>query len=140
MKLMYQNRLESVRQFVEAIKLPSHVVLDLAKMAVDRKLIFGRGLRHSDSLMDMTYGFTDEGRRFAIDSLQQSRYAGPAPVTIEEFVEQVNLQKLTNELVTFERIKKSMEGLNFEDTFIEQSGPALNSGRAILLYGASRER
>ena len=135
LKLMYQNRLESVRQLVDAIKLPSHIVIELARLAVDRKLVFTRGLRNSDSLMDMNYGFTDEGRRFAIDALQQSRYAGPAPVTLEEFNEQVHLQKLTNELVSFDRIRAAMADLNTEDRFIEQSGPALNSGRAILFYG-----
>ncbi len=134
MKLMYNGRLETVRQLVEAIRLPSHIVMELLKLCVERKLLYSRGMR-SDKLMDMSYAFTDEGRRYAIDAVQQSRYSGPAPVTLEEFVDQVNLQKLTNELVTFDRIRASLEGLNFEDSFIEQSGPALNSGRAVLLYG-----
>jgi hypothetical protein len=135
MKLIFQNRLESVRQFVDAIKLPSHVVLELIKLAVERKMLYTRGLRSSESLLDMSYGMTDEGRRVAVDALEQLRYAGPAPVTLQAFIEQVNMQKLTNEHVTFERIKKSVEGLSFEDRLIEQSGPALNSGRAMLLYG-----
>ena len=63
------------------------------------------------------------------------RYTGPAPVTLEEFTDQVNLQKLTNELITFERIRDAISDLTFEDSIIEQSGPALNSGRAMLLYG-----
>ena len=63
------------------------------------------------------------------------RYAGPAPIDIEEFNFRVNLQKLTNELVTFERIRKSLGELTFEDAMIEQTGPAMNSGRAMLLYG-----
>ena len=36
---------------------------------------------------------------------------GPAPVTLEEFTDQVNLQKLTNEVVTYERIRKSLGDL-----------------------------
>ena len=47
----------------------------------------------------------------------------------------MNLQKLTNELITFERIRKATAELTFEDALIEQCGPALNSGRAMLLYG-----
>ncbi len=135
MKLIFQSRLETVRQFVDGIKLPSHLVLDLVKLAVERKLLYTRGLRSSENLMDMSYGMTDEGRRAAVEAMQQQRYAGPAPVTLQAFIDQVNLQKLTNEHVSFERIKKSVEGLSFEDRLIEQSGPALNSGRAILLYG-----
>jgi DNA polymerase III delta prime subunit len=62
-------------------------------------------------------------------------YAGPAPVPLEQFTDQINLQKLTNEVITFERIRKSIGTLTFEDSLIEQCGPALNSGRAMLLYG-----
>ena len=135
MKLIYTGRLETNRQFVEAIKLPYHPVLDLVQMAVDRALLRTLGSRDSDSLMDMSYAITDEGRRWTIDALQRLRYVGPAPVTIEEFTDQVNLQKLTNELVTIERIRKALGDLTFDDSIVEQCGPALNSGRAMLLYG-----
>ncbi len=135
MKLIFQNRLETVRQFVDAIKLPTHIVMELIKLAVERKTLYTRGTRGSENPLDMSYGITDEGRRIAVDALEQLRYAGPAPVTLQAFIDQVNLQKLTNEHVTFARIKKSVEGLSFEDRLIEQSGPALNSGRAMLLYG-----
>jgi hypothetical protein len=134
-KLIYAGRLESVRQFVDAIKLPYHIVYDLVRMAVDRQLLRTLGTHDSSNPLDMSYTFTEEGRRWAVDALQQSRYAGPAPVTIEEFTDQVNLQKITNELVTFERIHNAFGDLTFKDSIVEQSGPALNSGRAMLLYG-----
>jgi len=135
MKLIYTGRLETNRQFVEAIKLPYHVVLELVRMAVDRQLLRTLGSRDTGSMVDLSYVLTDEGRRYTIDSLERLRYVGPAPVTIEEFTDQVNLQKLTNELVTYERIRKSLGDLTFDDSIIEQCGPALNSGRAMLLYG-----
>jgi hypothetical protein len=134
-KLIYVGRLESVRQFVHAIKLPYHIVLDLVTMAVDRQLLYALGTRDSESLADLCYTFTEEGRRRAVDALQQSRYSGPAPVTLDEFNERVLLQKITNEIVTPDRIRACVSDLTFEDRIIEQSGPALNSGRAMLLYG-----
>ena len=135
MKLIYIGRLESSRQFTEAIKLPYHVVVELVRMAIDRKLLYTRGLRSTDNISDMNYGFTEEGRRFAADALERSRYAGPAPVTLEEFTEQMRTQKLTNELITLDKIRANLGDLTVEDSLIEQSGPALISGRAILLYG-----
>ena len=135
MKLIYTGRLETIRQFVDAIKLPYHIVLDLVQMAVNRHLLHTLGTRNSENLLDMSYVSTDEGRRYSIDALDQSRYSGPAPVTLEEFADQVNLQKVTNELVTFERIRSAFGELSFEDSMIEQSGPALNSGRADAPYG-----
>ncbi len=135
MKLIYRDRLETTRQFIDAIKLPYHIVLELVGMAVNRQLLQTLGSRHSDNPIDLSYAFTEEGRRWTLDALQRLRYTGPAPVTLEEFNEQVNLQKLTNELVTVERIRKAIAHLTFDDTIVEQSGPALNSGRAMLLYG-----
>jgi hypothetical protein len=135
MRLIYTGGLESVRQFVEAIKLPYVLVLDLVKIAVDRQLLRTLGSRDPNSLIDMRYVFTEEGKRFTIDSLERLRYVGPAPVTLEQFTDQVNLQKPTNEAITFQRIKDSFKGLTFDDSIIEQCGPALNSGRAMLLYG-----
>jgi len=135
MKLIYTGRLETNRQFVEAIKLPYHIVLDLVRMAIDRRLISALGTRESESMIDMSYQLTDEGRRWTIDNLQRLRYTGPAPVTLEEFTDRVNLQKLTNEMIGFDRIRKCLGDLTYSDSIVEQAGPALNSGRAMLLYG-----
>ena len=135
MKLIYTGHLETSRQVVDAIKLPYHIVAELVRMAVERQLLRTLGMRNSDSQIDMSYTFTEEGKRWTIEALQRLRYVGPAPVTLEEFTYQVNLQKLTNELVSFEGIRNALGELTFEDSIIEQCGPALNSGRAILLYG-----
>ncbi len=135
MKLIYTERLQTCRQFVNAIKLPYHIVVELVSKAVDRRLLSTLGMRDAHSQIDMSYALTDEGKRWTIDALQRSRYVGPAPVTLEEFTYQVNLQKLTNELVTYERIRGALGELSFDESIIEQCGPALNSGRAMLLYG-----
>jgi len=135
MKLIYSNRLETARQFIDGIKLPYHVVSELARMAVDRQLLQTLGTRLSDNLLDMAYSLTEEGRRWTIDALERLRYVGPAPVTIGEFCEQVNLQKLTNETITMKRIHQVLGDLDMDQSVLEQAGPALNSGRALLLYG-----
>jgi hypothetical protein len=135
MRLIYIGRLENCRQFIDAIKLPYHIVVELTQMAVDRKLLRTLGMRASENPIDMSFAFTDEGKRWTIDALNRLRYTGPAPVTLEEFTYQVSLQKLTNERITLERIRKALGELTFDDSIIEQSGPALNSGRAMLLYG-----
>jgi hypothetical protein len=135
MKLIYAGHLENCRQFIDAIKLPYHIVAELVQMAVDRQLLRSLGMRGSESAIDLSYTFTEEGKHFTIDALDRLHYAGPAPVTLADFTYQVSLQKLTNELVTFERIRKALGDLTFEDTLVEQTGPALNSGRAMLLYG-----
>ena len=115
LKLMYVNRLQTVRQFADAIKLPYNIVLELTRMAVDRLYLQNLGARQGDSLIDLTYQFTDEGRRYVIDAINRLHYVGPAPVTLEEFKHQVNMQKLTNEIVTSEKIKAATAGLSFDE-------------------------
>ncbi len=133
-KLIYTARLESSREFVDAIKLSSGIVAKLVRIATERKLIYARGVR-PDNPAAMNYALSEEGQRWAVDALGRSQYIGPAPVTLDQFNDRVNLQKITNEVVTFQRVRNSISDLAVEDSLIEQSGPALNSGRAILLYG-----
>jgi hypothetical protein len=135
MKLIYSGRLEKAGQYADAIKLPQHIVLDLARMAVERQLLYTLGSLNSDSIMDMRYALTDEGKRWTMEAMQRSGYVGPAPVTLEDFVERVNLQKPTNERITVERVHTAIKGMSLDESIVEQSGPALNSGKAILLYG-----
>jgi hypothetical protein len=135
MKLIYSARLQSVRQYIDAIKLPYHIVSELVRMAVDRQLLHTLGTRHADNPIDLSYGLTEEGRRWTLDALERLRYYGPAPVPIAEFTEQINRQKLTSEVVTMARVRAAVHGLEMDESILEQAGPALNSGRAILLYG-----
>ncbi len=137
MKLIHVNRLESGRQFEQALKLPYHIVLELVRAAIERKLLYSRGVRGFDNTGDLSYSLTEEGQRFAAEALEHSRYVGPAPVTLDEFTFQVNLQKLTNEAITFDRIREAMGSLVIDENVVEQVGPALSSGSAMLLYGPS---
>jgi len=135
MKVIYTAHLELVRKFVDAIKLPYHIVIEIVQMAIDRQLLRTLGARSSEGFGDMAYVLTEEGRRWTQAEMQQSRYAGPAPVSITQFSDLVNLQKITNEVVTFDRVRTAFGDLTVDDRIVEKCGPALNSGRAMLLYG-----
>jgi hypothetical protein len=135
LKIIYTGRLETVRQYVQAIKLPYHIVHDLLHRAVDSQFLHTLGTHNSDSLLDMSYAFTELGRKWTVDALERLHYVGPAPIPLEQYSLQVSLQKLTNEIITVDRVRSSIAGLEMDPAIVEQVGPALNSGRAILLYG-----
>jgi DNA polymerase III delta prime subunit len=134
LKLVYVERLATIPQFANAIKLAPHVVMDLVRMALDRHLLHSTGST-DDQFSNIRYALSDEGKHWAIDALQQCRYAGPAPVTLNDFTQQVALQKLTNETITHQAIRASLSDLVVDERLIEQSGPAMTTSRAILLYG-----
>ncbi|HTQ71767.1 MAG TPA: hypothetical protein VMH92_09780 [Acidocella sp.] len=131
MKQIYTTRIESVLQFIDAIKLPPYIVEELVRMAVARQLLIALGALGTT----MRYGLSDQGRRWAEEALKNSQYTGPAPVSLEAFCKRVHLQKITNEKVTVANIRDALGSYNITDRFIQKIGPALNSGRAMLLYG-----
>ena len=135
MKVIYSFGLSTIAQYVDAIKLPLPIVIDLTQLAIERQLLYTLGSRNSDSPIGMTYALTDEGRRWTQEAIKRLGYIGPAPVPLADFIDRVNLQKPTNERITADRILKAVSELTLADNVVEQTGPALNSGRAILLYG-----
>ncbi|MGC2635784.1 MAG: hypothetical protein WA294_01295 [Acidobacteriaceae bacterium] len=135
MKLIYSARLQTVRQISEAIMLPLRMVTELVQMGVDRKLLQSLGVRGNDNFGGASYDFTEAGKRWTLDAIGQVGYIGPAAVPLDQFNDQVSHQKLTNEVITFDRIRQSIGSLTFDDALIEKCGPGLNSGRAMLLYG-----
>jgi hypothetical protein len=135
MKLIFSGRLEKIAQIADAIKLPQHIVMDLAHMATERQLLYTLGAQNSSSVLDTRYALTEEGKRWTIDVLQRSGYIGPAPVPLADFIARVNVQKPTNERIAMEQVVEAIKELTIDASIVEQAGPALNSGRAILLYG-----
>lgn len=131
LKFMYATRLETVVQFIDALKLPPHLVQELVRMGVTRELLVAMGSTGTT----IRYTLSEQGRRWAQDALKASQYIGPAPVSLEAFCDRVRRQKISSEQVTFANIRDALDGYNITDEFIRKIGPALNSGRAMLLYG-----
>ena len=131
LKHIYTARIETVLSFIDALKLPPHLVQELVNMAVLRELLVAMG----GSGATMRYTLSEQGRRWAQDELKASQYVGPAPVSLEAFCDRARLQRISSDQVTFANIHDALTGYYVSDEFIRKIGPALNSGRAMLLYG-----
>jgi hypothetical protein len=111
------------------------VLLQVIDSATQRGLISAISAVGSGGLADIRYITTEQGRNWALDALQQSQYVGPVPVSLDQYRQLAAHQKVSTELVNHARIEAAMEGLVVGPDFIDQLGPAINSGRAMLLYG-----
>jgi DNA polymerase III delta prime subunit len=131
LKHVYTTRLETVVQLIDALKLPPHLVQELVRMAVARELLVAMGSTGAT----IRYTLSEQGRRWSQDALKASQYIGPAPVSLDAFCDRVKLQKISSETVTFGNIRDALSGYDVTDEFVRKIGPALNSGRAMLLYG-----
>jgi predicted ATPase with chaperone activity len=85
----------------------------------------------------MRYALTNAGKERASEALRLCEYIGPVPVPLQTYQLQVQKQTITNEIVSIDKLKKSMSHLVLADEIVRRLGPASNSGRAILIYGAA---
>lgn len=92
-------------------------------------------VRRGGTETDITYMLTELGRVRAEDCLQKSRYAGPAPVTLEAYVHQVELQSVRHLHVSQAQLRAAFADLVVQEQVLDQFGAAMNSSRAIFLYG-----
>lgn len=78
---------------------------------------------------------TSQGRNRALELLSHSHYAGPAPVSLASYVEQVRKQSVNNVEVHPPDVDRAFSHLVLDKKTLSQCGTALNSGAAIFLYG-----
>jgi len=135
MKTIHAENFESPAQIADAIKLPFTIVGRLIKEADDRKFLEPLTNSGATTLANMRYALTATGRAFAADALEQNQYVGPIPVSLDAFRERVIMQRITKERIDRQTIEDSFSDIVVTKEFIEQIGPAINSGRSILLYG-----
>jgi hypothetical protein len=135
LKTVYLFGLETSEQVSESMKLPAHVVELLFQTAKDKRLVEVLGLSESRS-RSYRYALTSTGRQWAMEAFQASQYAGPLPVPLANYQSQVIKQSITRERITPDAMKAALSHLVLADGTIGRLGPALNSGKAILIYGA----
>lgn len=81
------------------------------------------------------YNLTELGRIRAREAFEQCRYVGPAPVTLEAYVQRSRLQAVTGIDCTPEKLKDAFSEFIIRDGLLDELGPAVCSGRSIFIYG-----
>jgi MoxR-like ATPase len=80
---------------------------------------------------------TTQGRSRALELLFQNQYVGAAPVSIENYKQQVHEQSVRHVDVHPPDVARAFSHLVLSPEVLEQLGTALNSGSSIFLYGPS---
>jgi hypothetical protein len=81
------------------------------------------------------YALTDLGRDRANQFLDISRYVGPAPVPLGQYNAYVRACMAARPWVDRETLSRGFENLIVNDAMYDLLGPAVNSGKALFLYG-----
>ncbi|HWP58709.1 MAG TPA: hypothetical protein VNL14_12530 [Candidatus Acidoferrales bacterium] len=136
LKAIYLTNVETVPELSEIIKLTPSIIDAVLQTAKKDGLVEVRGAVGSNSNL-LRHGLTTLGRQWALDALRQSQYNGPAPVPLGDYISQVQKQATVNERINGAALKRNLSHLVVADHIPRRLGPAINSGKSILIYGAS---
>lgn len=135
LKTMFRTNLDLVSQLSNVICLTIPVVQELVDLARGQRLIEATGTLHATSGNEMGYQLTDAGKARALDALSQSEYYGAMPVPLEDYKVQVKRQSVRDIRLTREQLNRAMGHLILPPDLLSNLGPAITSGRSILMYG-----
>lgn len=81
------------------------------------------------------YGLSEAGNKQAEAAFKRDAYLGPVPVALSDYNEMVEAQDVRARIITRQDVTKAMADVYGVERMIDVLGPAINSGRALLLYG-----
>ena len=135
LKSMFRMNLDLVSDLSRVICLPVPLTQELVDMSRGQKLLEATGTLHATSGNEMGYQLTDAGKARALDALSQSEYYGALPVPLADYSVQMRRQSVRDIKLTRPDLLKGMGHLILPDDLIDNLGPAVSSGRSILMYG-----
>ncbi len=137
LKTMFRKNTNKVTDLAAAVCLPLPVTQEVIDMSRAQGLMEAMGTLGAagEVSSEMPYQLTDSGKSRALDALAQSEYFGPMPVPLDVYREQVKRQSIRNIQITRDQLTGAMGHLVLPDDLISNLGPAVSSGRSILMYG-----
>ena len=134
LRTVYTRGVMLGRDLSQYLCLPFKVIRDPLKFLKDEKLIQVDG---GDLVGEVSYRFslTDLGRDRAKAAMEQCAYVGPAPVPLEDYVEQCYRQTVTGLQCYPEALKAPFGHLVLKEEMFNNIGPAIISGRSVFIYG-----
>jgi len=83
------------------------------------------------------YALSNKGLEKAEEALARNHYVGPAPVPFDLYLDVLKRQSIRSIRVTPESVERAISHLVLDESVAAALGPAVNSGRSMLIYGGS---
>jgi predicted ATPase with chaperone activity len=137
LKLLYFDGEIDGTDIADRMKVPLPVAVDIMDALRKEKLCTVLGSERG-VVPVYRYGITEAGTARAREALARNEYVGPMPVSLDGYVEIVRRQSvgMACSVIRREDLEHALNELVVSPSVISQMGPALNSGQAMLLYGA----
>ncbi|CAE6915083.1 AAA family ATPase [Vibrio sp. B1FLJ16] len=118
-----------------------HIVEELVSLLRQKSLVevyqaesFGDHTANINS-SKIRYGLSEAGIQQAELAFKRDAYIGPTPVSLSDYNEMVKAQDIRSCPITRQDVVNAMADVYGAERMIDVLGPAINSGRALLLYG-----
>jgi predicted ATPase with chaperone activity len=133
-KSIYMLGLETNIEIAARLKLGQGIIDDVLGRLKQQGFVEMRSASGTDARV-ARYSLTGAAKELAIEAAKQCEYVGPAPVPLEQYKDQVKRQSLTNEKISIGDLTRCLSHLILPASTIRRLGPAINSGRSLLIYG-----
>lgn len=133
LKMLAQRGSLSLQDLAWQIHLPRGVLGPVVDFVRNERLAeIGRGGMPE---LDAQYQLTDKGHARAVEAARRCSYTGPAPVPLELYQAIVTAQAVSNERFEAIDVRHALADVVLDPELVDRIGAAMNSGRAMLLYG-----
>ncbi|WP_129630838.1 AAA family ATPase [Candidatus Oscillochloris fontis] len=137
LKIIYFTGAITGQRIEEVTKLPFLGIIDKAleflKLEEFVDIIGSEGGGFSER--SFQYVIANKGRAKILEILSRSQYAGPAPVTFDEYIRITKRQTIGEMVIDQAKIRQAFSHLVVNDRMLDKIGPAANSARSLFLYG-----
>ena len=134
-KTIYQVGRVNARDIADRLSLPFAGVVEPVLTFLKREkfveVVGAGGL----SEQQYQYSLSDRGNERAAEALDRNQYVGPCPVPFTDYVQIAREQSIRRLSVDAAGVAEALGDLVMTETTRSLVGPAVNSGRTILLYG-----
>src|SRR5438132_11612175 len=133
LKPMYLMGELSLHDLAEHMRIGLRIVDDVFQRLRKDQLCQVTGMAGGVHRVVLTAG----GKGRALEARAINQYVGPLPVSLVDYVNQVQAQAVRRMDVSPPAVQKAFQDLVLEPQVLRQLGSALVSGKAVFLYGPS---
>jgi predicted ATPase with chaperone activity len=137
LKIIHYSGAPSMAQLVRRLGLGNDIVTQLVATLTEERLV--EIMSQSDLYTgNYKYRLSERGEARVSEALERTRYAGPAPVTAEQYTEVIkSLLEFKQEDSSRARIKSILNDLVLSGEVSDAIARALFSGKSVMIHGPS---
>ncbi|WP_114788052.1 AAA family ATPase [Vibrio tetraodonis] len=130
-----------ILQLTKLLAVNSHLIEDILVALRAKSLVevfqASAGSFSSQTAGHVRYGLSEAGVQEADTAFLKDAYLGPVPVSLSAYCEMVKEQDVRAQMVNRADVEYALSDVLGAQRMIGVLGPAINSGRALLLYGGA---